>query len=168
MGNTNSRLGRGTDIPTTHHKAPLIHTRLQELLPHRRQNSRLLRPHHPRPNLPPLPDRRRRHNCRLLVLGKIQRAHMAHHHLQVRGHRRLPRRVRAHQRGGPLHRHGHLHHRHVRRQLADPRVVRIHVWSDAREEGGGDWDCDDGYECVVYLVRLHRRFDLSGILANNE
>lgn len=53
--------------------------RLQELLPHRREDSRLLQTHHPRPYLPTLPHRRCSHHCCVLVVRKVQRANMAYY-----------------------------------------------------------------------------------------
>jgi hypothetical protein len=76
---------------------------------------------------------------------------MAYHHLQVCRNRWFPRRLRAHQRRGSLHRHGHLHHRHIWRQLLDSRLVRIYLRSDAREEGCRYRYRDDCYERFVHL-----------------
>lgn len=69
----------GLDLRSHGAHAP-CRERLQELLPHRRADSWLRQDHHTSPDLPTLPDRRRRHNRRLLVIWQVQRAHVAHYH----------------------------------------------------------------------------------------
>lgn len=105
--------------------------RLQELFPHCRSNARLQHHHHSRSHLPTLPHRWRSHYRRLLVIRKVQRAHMAHHHLQDRCYHWFPCCMRASRCCRSLRRHGYFHHRYIWCQLSYSRLVRIHLWSDS-------------------------------------
>lgn len=50
-------------------------------VPHRRANTWILRDHHPRPHVSPLPHRWRGDYCRFVVVWQVQRTYMAHHAL---------------------------------------------------------------------------------------
>lgn len=129
----------------------LTRTNFANPVPNRSRNPRLLRNSHPSPNLPTLPHRRRQHDPRLLVQRQTQRTNLAHHPVQTRGSHRLHRRMRHPQHRRPLHQHGHLHHRHLRRQLAHPRLDGQCVRPDQGEESRRYQYRDDGYECQFYL-----------------
>ena len=97
---------------------------LQKLLPYCCPNTGLQRNHYPGPHLPSLPHRRCCHHRRLMEQWKIQRTHMAHYYLQGRRNHWIRSRVSIDEHGRTLRLHGRLHHRHVRCELFDSRVVR--------------------------------------------
>lgn len=104
--------------------------------------------------MPSLPDRWCRHYRCLLVIRKVQRAHMAHHHLQDCCYCWFPRRVRASWCCGSLRCYGYLHHRYLRCQLTHSGLVRIYLRSDSREEGCCYWYCHNHHERLLHLDPL--------------
>lgn len=108
--------------------------------------------------MPAVSHRWRCYHPRILEQWQIQRAHLAHYYLKSRSYNRVCGCVRNNGSGRPLCFHGHLYHRHIRRQLTHSWVVRKYLRSDEGEEGCRNRYCDDGYECVFHLVRdFHSR-----------
>lgn len=86
-----------------------------------------------------------------MVFGTLERAYLAHYNLQNRRRRWLRSCCCHAQSGRPLRSHGDFHHRYVRGEQLDSRVVRQRMWSDKGEEVECHWDRHNSHECKLYL-----------------
>ena len=109
---------------------------LQELPTNSRADVRFQPNNHPRFDLPSVSHLSLRVCSSILVIWSLQRAHLAHHRVQVHHHRRLhhPRSNNKHRRA--LRRDLHLRHLLLRHQQHHARLDIRHFRSDARKEGG--------------------------------
>ena len=133
--------------------------RLQQLLPHRRRESRFQSHHHACSDLSTIPRIRGVRHSDRLHFRQIQRTMLAHYRRHGHGHCRFRHLMRHTQRSRSIHLVLPLRIRSLLRQFCHPWLGVCNPWPDYREEGRLAIHC----QC-----RCQRILHLYGILVSEE